>query len=139
MENLFHSYWWLMFPLGWFIYAAWTSWLNYRRQRQALDIVRRYADSGREIPSELMKVLDRPIDSETEFWNGGDGTGRPSSAGGGHLYTMALFAALAAAFGYSAWRDLYGNGEAFTLVAFIMGALALASLVSLIFRPRRRD
>lgn len=137
MEDLFRGYWWLLFPLGWFVYAAWASWLNYRRQREALDVVRRYADQGKDAPPELMKVLDRPIDSEIEFWNSGDRTGTSSSTpGGGHVYSMALFAALAAGFGYAAWRDLYGNGEAFTLVAFIMGALALASLVSLIFRRR---
>ena len=68
MEDLFRSYWWLLFPLAWFIGSGWTSWLNYRRQRETLDIVRRYADSGREVPPELMKVLDRPIDSDAEFW-----------------------------------------------------------------------
>ena len=67
MEDLFRSYWWLLFPLAWFIGSGWTSWLNYRRQRETLDIVRRYADSGKEIPPELMKVLDRPSDPDAEL------------------------------------------------------------------------
>ena len=30
MEDLFRSYWWLLFPAGWFIAEAWQSWLRYR-------------------------------------------------------------------------------------------------------------
>jgi hypothetical protein len=134
MEDLFRSYWWLLFPLAWFIGSAWTSWLNYRRQRETLDIVRRYADAGREVPPELMKVLDRPIDSEAEFW--GSGSVSSGSGGGGHAFSLVMFTALAGGFGYAAWRDFYGNGDAFALVAFVMGAIALGTLASWIFQKR---
>lgn len=133
MVELFHSYWWLLFPLGWFVYAGWASWLNYRRQRETLDIVRRYADSGREVPADLMKVLDKPIDSEVELWGmGASGSG----ASDGHAFSLVMFTALAGGFGYVAWRDFYGAGEAFTIVAIVMAALALGSLASMIFSKR---
>lgn len=134
MEDLFRSYWWLLFPLGWFIASGFTSWLNYRRQRDAIEIVKRYADCGREPPPELLKLLDRPIDSDVELLGGGP---KDSSGRGGHVFSVVLFAALSAGFGYAAWADLYGAGQAFLIVSFVTGALALASLASLAFgRPR---
>ena len=137
MEDLFRSYWWLLFPLGWFIASGFTSWLNYRRQRDAIELMRRYADSGKEPPAELLGVLNRTIDSDVELM-GGDRTGVPWGPGrSGHVYSVVLFAALAAGFGYAAWADLYGAGTAFLIVAFVTGALALASLATLLFTPRK--
>lgn len=136
MEDLFRSYWWLLFPLAWFIGSGWTSWLNYRRQRETLDIVRRYADSGREVPPELMKVLDKPIDSETEFWGAGINASSGSGGRGGHAFSLVMFTALAAGFAYAAWSDFYGAGEAFTIVAIVMGAIALGTLANLAFQKR---
>lgn len=138
MTDLFHSYWWLLFPIGWFIYSGWASWLNYRRQRETLEVVRRYADQGKEVPPELMKVLDRPIDSETEFWNGNSWKGGSSDTASGHAYSLVLFTALAAGFGYAGWSDFYGAGDAFVIVAIVMGALALASLAGVIFSLGRK-
>lgn len=135
MEDLFRSYWWLLFPLGWFIASGFSSWLNYRRQRDAIEIIKRYADSGKEPPAELMKLLDKPIDAETEFWRSGDAA-CGSGGRGRHVFSVVLFAALSAGFGYAAWADLYGAGEAFLIVAFVTGALALASLASLAFGRR---
>ena len=43
-----------------------------------------------------------------------------------------LFGALGAGFAYAAATDLYGGGEGFVIVAFVMGALSLASVVSLL-------
>lgn len=37
MEDLFRSYWWLLFPLGWFAVGAFDRWLAYRRTRDALN------------------------------------------------------------------------------------------------------
>ena len=126
MENLFHSYWWLLFPLGWFIYAAWASWLNYRRQRETLDIVRRYADSGKEIPPQLMKVLEKPIDSEAEFWGAGSSeTNQPTN----YWSLFGLFGVLSAGFAAAAY---FPNGLAsdnadfaFMIVALVMAAVAV--------------
>lgn len=126
MENLFHSYWWLLFPLGWFIYAAWASWLNYRRQRETLDIVRRYADSGKEIPPQLMKVLEKPIDSEAEFWGAASsGSSQPTN----YWSLFGLFAVLAAGFGAAAYfpngLDSDNANFAFMIVALVMAAVAV--------------
>ena len=70
MEDLFRQFWWLIFPLAWIVGGMVTSFLNYRRQQKTLDLIKAYADKGQEPPAALMKVLDRPIDSDTEFWQG---------------------------------------------------------------------
>ena len=36
MWDFLAQYWWLMFPLAWFVGAGWNSWLNYRRQRATI-------------------------------------------------------------------------------------------------------
>ena len=52
MEDIFRSYWWLLFPIGFFVFGAWDRWLAYRRSRDHLDLIRTYADQGKEPPPE---------------------------------------------------------------------------------------
>ena len=126
MEELFRDYWWLMFPLGWMIASGFTSLLNYRRQKDTLRLIQAYAEKGQEPPAALLKVLDRPIDSDTEFFQGG----RSGRRGDGSWFSVVLFGVMAAGFAYASWADIYGAQEAFLIVSFVLGALCLASLVS---------
>ncbi|MBU4436397.1 MAG: hypothetical protein PSX79_13890 [bacterium] len=133
MEDLFRSYWWLIFPLSWFVFGGFQSWLSYRANRDTLDLLKSYAASGREPPPELVARLNKR-------WNEGDEDhyDRPRRRyryryGGEHpLYRFVLFAVLCAGFSYAAYVDMYGAGEAFVITAFVLGALSLASLVSLL-------
>ena len=129
MEDLFRSYWWLLFPLGWFVSVAFTSFLNYRRQKDTLRLIQTYVEKGQEPPAALLKVLDRPIDSETEMWQSGS-NGGSSRPGDGSWFSVVLFGVMAGGFAYASWADIYGAGEAFLIVSFVLGALCLASLVS---------
>lgn len=133
MEDLFRSYWWLLFPMAWFFFGGFSSFLNYRRQKDTLKLIQTYAEKGQEPPEALLKVLERPIDSEVERWGPGG-----KSHSDGSWFTAVLFGVMAIGFGYAAWRNLYDAGDAFLIVTFVMAALSLASLVSaLIQRPRR--
>lgn len=130
MEDLFRSYWWLLFPLAWFVSSGFSSFLNYRRQKDTLKLIQAYAEKGQEPPAALLKVLDRPIDADTEMFNGsgaGGGSGRP---GDGSWFSVVLFGVMGAGFAYASWTDIYGAGDAFLIVSFVLGALCLASLVS---------
>lgn len=129
MEDLFRSYWWLMFPLAWFVSSGFSSLLNYRRQRDTLKLIQTYAEKGQEPPEALLKVLDRPIDADTEMWGGGN-YGRSGRPGDGSWFSVVLFGVMAAGFGYATYTDIYGAGDAFLIVSFVLGALCLASLVS---------
>lgn len=134
MEDLFRSFWWLVFPLSWFVFGGFQSWLSYKANRDTLDLIKSYAASGREPPPELVARLNkRWNDDEDDFddrprrrrYRGYRHSGDPA-------YRVVLFGALCAGFSYAAFADIYGAGEAFTIVAFVMGALSLASLVSLV-------
>ena len=128
MEDLFRSYWWLLFPLAWFVFGGFSSFLNYRRQRDTLKLIQSYAERGQEPPAALLKVLERPIDGSGMYESSaGDGSGRP---GDGAWFSVVLFGVMAAGFAYATWADIYGAGEAFLIVSFVLGALCLASLVS---------
>jgi len=58
MEELFRSYWWLVFPLSWGVFGVFQSWLAYRARRDALDVLRSYAEADREPPAALVARLN---------------------------------------------------------------------------------
>ena len=133
MEDLFRSYWWLLFPLAWFVFGGFSSFLNYRRQKDTLNLIKTYADKGQEPPEALLRILDRPIDADAESWQMRRG-GRTDD---GNWFSVVLFGLMAIGFAYAAWADIYGAGEAFVIVAFVLGALSAASLVSALMARRR--
>lgn len=59
MEDLFRSYWWLLFPLAWMAIGGFQSWLSYLRRRDSLRLIRHFADSGKDIPAGLIDKLGR--------------------------------------------------------------------------------
>jgi hypothetical protein len=58
MEELFRSYWWLVFPLSRGVFGVFQSWLAYRARHDALDVLRSYAEAGREPPPALVARLN---------------------------------------------------------------------------------
>lgn len=141
-EDLFRSYWWLMFPLFWFIAGGWHSWLNYRKHRDNLDIIKRFADSGREVPAGLLDKLSAPIADDWDDYRGRRGRRAYRfryGYGYGGWYRVVLFGALTAGFSYAAYTGMYGAGEAFTIVAFVLGAVFLATLVATLTTRTPRD
>lgn len=129
MEDLFRSFWWLIFPLSWFVFGAYQSWLSYRANRDTLDLIKTYAQAGREPPPELLAKLSKR-------WNDGeeDDDERPRRRRRRERSwsQVVLFAGLCAGFTYGAITDLYEAGPAFVIVAFVMAALSLASAVSIL-------
>ena len=53
----FPHFWWLIFPLFWMIFALAWGWSRHSRANRALDIIKTYADQGKEPPPELLKNL----------------------------------------------------------------------------------
>ena len=133
MVELFQGYWWLLFPLGWFIFGGFNALMNYYRQKNVLKIIKTYADRGEQPPEALMKIVEQPIDDRHEYQPG-------TRTEDGNGFSVVLFGVMAVGFGYASWSNMYGAGDAFLIVAFVMGALCAASLVSgLVGRRRRRD
>jgi amino acid permease len=139
MEDLFRSYWWLIFPLSWFVFGAYQSWLSYRANRDTLDLIKTYAEAGREPPPELMAKLSKR-------WNDGDDLDEADDDDRSrrrhyrrryhrrHGWSrVALFGCLCAGFAFASTTGFYGQaGPAFIIVAFVMGALAVSSVVSIL-------
>ena len=135
-EDLFSAYWWLLFPLAFFIAAGWSSFMRYKRTQARIDLLKTYAASGREPPAELLADLDRK-DMYDEFGMSGmdgDSEGGPGTT----AFLFFLFAGLAAVFGYAGYSGLLGDmRNELYLVAMILGVLAVAFLAGGLFGRRR--
>ena len=55
--DLFREFWWLLFPICGSAFGLFRSWLGYRARRDALDLIKTYAESGRDAPAELVARL----------------------------------------------------------------------------------
>jgi len=148
MEDFFSSYWWLLFPLGFFIFGAWDRWLAYKRSQDRLELLRSYTNQGKDPPPELMKVLQREEDEDEEaaiydrhgrharryyrrHWRYG-----PYWAWRSAIVTGAV----AAGFWFaSEYADIPGVDWPFRLVAIIMTCVAAGNLVAAIFATTFRS
>jgi hypothetical protein len=125
-EEFFRDFWWLIFPVFGMFMAVWGMMQSDQRSRRALDLIRSYADQGKEPPAELLRMATQ---------GDGDGFGAPPpSRQNSKAWTFIVFAAIAAGFGV-AWYMLQGEDYefAFALVAVVMGVMAFGALVLLIF------
>jgi len=59
MLDLFHSFWWLLFPLSWVAIVGWNAWLKHKARRDAMDLIQTYVRSGRDAPTELLAKLNQ--------------------------------------------------------------------------------
>jgi len=138
MEDLFRQFWWILFPLSWFVFGAYQSWLSYRANRDTLDLIKAYAQSGREPPPELLAKLNKRWNDGDELDEAEDDDGRVRRRHRrryrreGTWSRVALFGCLCAGFAYAAATDLYEAGPAFVIVTFVMAALAVAAAVSIL-------
>jgi hypothetical protein len=134
MEQFLYQFWWLIFPIGFGLLGAYNSFLGYRRQKDAINLLKAYADKGQEPPEALLKVLQRPLDEDG--WDGqSPGNRQPTN----YWSLFGLFAALGLGFlGASYFTNLDGGTDAFLIVAFVMGAVAVWALISALTTRRDR-
>jgi hypothetical protein len=67
MDDIFRDFWWLMFPLAFFLFGAWDRWLAYRRSRDELDLIKSYHAQGKEPPPELLRRVRDEADDVDDF------------------------------------------------------------------------
>ena len=119
---LFSAYWWLLFPLGFFIAAGWSSLMRFKNTQARLELLKAYAASGQEPPEALLTDIDAPLATYE--------TTQPR-ANGATGFLVTLFAGLAGVFAILGYTGALGSYDAeFYVVAAILGVLALAFLVS---------
>jgi len=139
MVELFESYWWLLFPLAFFVSAGWGSFMRYKRTQAKIDLLKTYAASGKEPPADLVASLDAPDDGRPD-WSDLDHNagGRHSNYGtGSNAFLVILFAGFAGVFAYEGYSGLIGMGEVAYFVALIFSVLSMAFLVSSFFKGRK--
>ena len=153
MDSFFRDYWWLMFPIGAFLFGAWDRWLGYRRSRDHLDLIRSYADQGKEPPAELLRgVHDGAMDDGDRNY---PGYGAPWTGAGGmrrayrHDYRWGpywqwrkvfVLGALAAGFWWAAdFGGVPGAHGGLRIVAVVLTCVAAANLAFALLSWGRRD
>ena len=150
MEDIFRSYWWLMFPIGFFVFGAWDRWLAYQRSRDHLDLIKTYADQGKEPPPELIKAIrDEDPVNDPDGRYGGNGYGgygmhprhmrrmyRRAYRWSPYWQWRTVFITGAVAAGFwiaSEYADFPGTEGPLRLVAIIMSCVAAGHLVAVVF------
>jgi len=139
MVEIFENYWWLLFPLGFFVAAGWGSFMRYKRTQAKIDLLKTYAASGKEPPADLIASLDAPGDGRSD-WTDPDHGARDdhSSYGtGSNAFLVILFAGFAAVFAYEGYSSLIGMGEVAYFVALIFVVLSAAFFVSSFFKGKK--
>lgn len=133
MQNFFYSFWWLIFPVGGMIYAAFQSWLKLRQQKAMMDLIRSYADKGMEPPEALLRQLDAPLELD------GDERETRRERTPAHYWSLVgLFAILSVGFGIGAWMNIDRDSGAFVIVSMVMAAVAVWSLINALLFQRPR-
>lgn len=129
--ELFQQFWWLLFPLAAFAFGAWRNWLDYRANQEMLDLIKTYAAAGREPPPELLAKLNAPW-RRCDDDDGGRAGFRYRRRRERSWYRVVLFGLLSSGFAFAAVSNIYGAGEAFTIVAFVLGSICAATLVQVL-------
>lgn len=152
MTGFFWSFWWLIFPIGFFVFGAWDRWLSYQRSRDRLELLRTYTAQGKDPPPELIKALqgeEEADDGPPEF----DRYDRHSRRAMRRYYRYRWRAspywawrgaivtgAVATGFWFaSEYADMPGVDWSFRLVAIIMTCVAAGNLIAAIFSTTFRD
>jgi hypothetical protein len=136
--TLFSRFWWLIFPLFWMGAMVLAQWSRHNRANRALDIIKSYADQGKDPPPDLLKSMQGG-GGDTCGWDS-DWRGRWRYSPQRLLQRTFLFTALAIAFGILMFRDggdfdhHHGYGLLIPFVIFV--ALAISNGLSLLFTPR---
>ncbi len=130
MNQLWTQYWWLIFPLMWFVISILRMWSNNRSHKFTLELLRTYASQGKEPPAEVLKTLEI-----------GGRSCRGRRMGAHRCWSrVVVFASLALGFGTMAYLNRAGGTDHNDLlVAIIMGALALGFLLIALLNPKPHD
>ena len=128
MEDLFRHFWWLIFPIMGLTYGLLGMVHQMNALNRKMDLLRTYAEQGKEPPPELIRALNQNVDFSGEA-SGGVGSGNRRDGVTGAWWTFFVFIALTAGFAVG----VNGFGEdartAFLVVAVVMGVMAAGALI----------
>ena len=138
MAHYIFPFIWLIFPLSWFVLAAWNNWLAYRRRKAELDTIKQMAATGREPPPELLKAVSNPgpdADDGYHPYYGGWRARRAYRFGPFWEWRRAIFfGAIAGGLWY--WGTYEANdgwNGGIMIATVVMGILAVTSALTALF------
>lgn len=134
MADLFENFWWLLFPLGFFLIAGWNSFMSYQQTKAKIDLLKTYAAAGKEPPASLVESLEKIETHDRNDWHDSDN----DTGGGGNAFLVVLFIGLSAVFAYEGYSGLIGMGEVAYFVSMIMGVLAVSFLFGSLFKGGKK-
>jgi hypothetical protein len=125
------AHWVIMVVLGLACVAIavttmWQHWLDTKRRMKALDVVQAAIEQGREPPKELLADLapqERNPFGGNDWW--------------ANTIVFTVLSLGFGAFALIAWRDGNERFEAFGVIALVMGATAMISLITAVMKSRR--
>ena len=133
--EVFESFWWLLFPLAFFVAGGWSSFMRYKRAQAKIELLKTYAAAGKEPPADLVASLNSETD-RNDSWHDNDSDG--DSGGGSGVFLVVLFSGLSAIFAFAGYSGWLGDETSMYFVSMILGVLALAFLASSLFGKRRK-
>ncbi len=136
--NLFYSFWWLIFPVGWMILRAFNMFGHYNHRNEVLKLLKTYADQGKEPPATLLETLKhddtRDMD-DRDHWRDRRWRYRGYR---GRFGSFVVFAALAAGFGYAGYNGLEPSVFNALALAFAVaaGLMFILGIIDYMTRPK---
>lgn len=133
------SFWWLIFPVGGMLMGLFGMIGHYNHRKDALRILKSYADQGKEPPPALLDALRSDEDRAYGYYGYRRRyRGYRGRYGWGGFGPMVSFAALAAGFGYYGY---YGGGDhIFMAMALAFGLAAvfmfIGGVINIMTRPK---
>ncbi|MGZ3297872.1 MAG: hypothetical protein ACXU8O_02560 [Asticcacaulis sp.] len=139
VTTLFWSFWWLIFPLGGMFMGLVGMIGHYSHRREALRIIKSYADQGKEPPAALLEALKSDEERAYAYDHGYYGRRRwRRYRGWGGFSSFVVFAALAAGFGYAHYNGL--GSPVFGALALAFGVASfftfVGAVISMMTRPK---
>jgi hypothetical protein len=136
MEDLFRSFWWLIFPLFGMFMAVWGTVTSQRRTTSVIDLIKTYTDRGQEPPAELVKLAAKGLESEDDDNEGGSRQSRAESNGWSFFMFAGIAAGTAVAYAFTYTTEDWA--WVFLAVSAGFSIMALGALVMLIFFRSKR-
>ncbi|MFZ2031307.1 MAG: hypothetical protein WAU68_13425 [Vitreimonas sp.] len=122
MVDLFRQFWWLIFPIMGMLCGLVAMLQQNNRQNRAMDLLRTYAEQGKEPPQELLKALSQDGEPPAMM-------GVRQDRVSGAWWTFFVFIALTGGFGVGASSFDNDAHSAFMVITVVMGILAFGALI----------
>ncbi len=122
-EEFFRDFWWLMFPIFGMFLAVMGVFQEGQRANKAMDLIKSYADQGKEPPAELLKLALQDMETAAQ-----------KQSGNSRTWSFIVFTALAAGLGTGYYFVRAEDWAfAFLIGAVATGVMAVGALFLLIF------